>query len=78
MTTLLHPVVLDRKLLRRLLACRPADTWSADWSSVAYLGLDKRVYAVHLDESIEVLPVDDGLREVLRSVRNFGRESIAA
>lgn len=78
MTTLLQPIVLDRTLLRRLLACRPADTWSADWGSVAFLGTDDRIYAIHPGEIIEVLPIDEDLRAVLRNVQGVGPYTAAA
>ena len=72
MLSLLRPVVLDRPLLTRMMCCRPGETWSADWGSVAFLGTDKRIHAVHVGERIEVLPVDDDLRAVLRRAQRVG------
>ncbi len=77
MMSLVRPIVLDRSLLRRMLGCRPADTWSADWGSLAFLGTDERVHAIHLGEYIDVLPVDEDLRAVLRSAQG-GAAYIAA
>ncbi len=78
MMSLANPVVLSRSLLRRMLCCRTADTWSADWGSVAFLGTDDRIHAVHLGEIIDVLPVDEDLRAVLRSVQGAGPYTVAA
>ena len=77
MMSLVSPIVLERSLLRRMLCCRPADTWSADWGSLAFLGTDDRVHAIHLGEYIDVLPVDEDLRAVLRSAQG-GAVYIAA
>ena len=78
MMSLVSPIVLDRSLLRRMLCCRPADTWSADWGSLAFLGTDDRVHAIQVGEYIEVLPVDEDLRAVLRSAQGGAAYVVAA
>ncbi len=78
MMSLVRPIVLDRSMLRRMLCCRPADTWSADWGSLAFLGTDERVHAIHLGEYIDVLPVDEDLRAVLRNAQGAATYVVAA
>jgi hypothetical protein len=56
---------LTPELLREISKLPPSELWSVDDSSVAYLGTDGLIYAIHIGEPVAGRPKDHELGSLL-------------